>query len=132
MINGCDVLMTPTKELRKGLDELGVEWEEGESYGANAVTIFKSNGIPLRYVEYDDYCWLDYHENAPLIPAQAIAATVGAGTCHMEVKDNMAEAEGMGYVWLECDQCNWQMPLGPTTPKFSFCPHCGRRIEVSK
>jgi len=60
------------------------------------------------------------------------AATVGAATCHITVKDNLAETEGMGDVWLECDECHWQMPLEPTTPRFSFCPNCGKRIEVDE
>lgn len=60
------------------------------------------------------------------------AATVGTGTCHMEVHDNLDESEGMGDVWLECDECHWQMMLEPTTPRFNFCPNCGRRIEVDE
>jgi len=52
-----------------------------------------------------------------------------AGTCHMEVKDNIAESEGMGDVWLECDRCHWQMTLEPTTPRFKYCPNCRARIK---
>ena len=52
-----------------------------------------------------------------------------AWTCHMEVKDNLAESEGMGDVWLECDRCHWQMMLESTTPRFKYCPNCGRRIK---
>ena len=53
----------------------------------------------------------------------------GAGTCHMEVKDNLAESEGMGDVWLECDRCHWQMMLEPTTPRFKYCPNCRAEIK---
>lgn len=69
--------MTATEELRRLLDERGVEWEEGKPYGANAVTRFKVNGVWLRYVDYGDYQWLDYHEDEPLTPEQAIVATLG-------------------------------------------------------
>lgn len=55
---------------------------------------------------------------------------LGRGTCHITVQDNMTETEGMGDVWLECDACGWQMPLEPSTPRFNYCPNCGRRIEV--
>lgn len=58
-------------------------------------------------------------------------ATLGPGTCHITVKDNLAETEGLGDVWLECDECHWQMPLEPSTPRFNFCPNCGKRIEES-
>ena len=60
--------------------------------------------------------------------ADKLNATVGAGTCHIEVHDNLAETEGMGDVWLECDECHWQMPLEPTTPRFKYCPNCGARV----
>lgn len=69
---------TATERLRELLDERGVEWRDSEPYGANAVTKFDVRGITLRYVEYPDYCWLDYHENEALTPEQAIAATLGS------------------------------------------------------
>ena len=53
---------------------------------------------------------------------------LGQGTCHIEVHDNFAETEGMGEVWLECDECHWQMPLEPTTPRFKYCPNCRRKV----
>lgn len=49
-------------------------------------------------------------------------------TCHIEVHDNLAETDGMGDVWLECDECHWQMPLEPTTPRFKHCPNCGAKV----
>lgn len=60
--------------------------------------------------------------------ADELNETVGAGTCHIEVHDNLAETEGMGDVWLECDECHWQMPLEPTTPRFKYCPNCRREV----
>ena len=51
------------------------------------------------------------------------------GECHIAVHDNLAETEGMGDVWLECDECRWQMPLESITPRFNFCPNCGRRVK---
>jgi len=56
-------------------------------------------------------------------------ATLGRGTCHITVQDNMTETEGMGDVWLECDACGWQMPLELSMPRFNYCPNCGRRVE---
>ena len=50
-------------------------------------------------------------------------------TCHITVEDNMAETEGMGDVWIECDKCHWQMTLESTTPRFNYCPNCGRRVD---
>lgn len=62
---------------------------------------------------------------------QAIADELNAcaeRTCHIEVHDNLAETDGMGDVWLECDECHWQMPLEPTTPRFKHCPNCGAKV----
>ena len=73
-----EVECSPTKRLRELLDEAGIEWKECDPLGANAVTRFKVNGVWLRYIEYDDYYWIDYHEDKPLTPEQAIAATLGA------------------------------------------------------
>ena len=69
--------MSATEELRRMLDERGVEWENSKPYGAKAVTRFKVNGVWLRYVDYGDYQWLDYHEDEPITPAQAVEATLG-------------------------------------------------------
>lgn len=61
-------------------------------------------------------------------PEQFMDMLVGAGMCHIEVKDNLAETDGMGDTWLECDECHWQMRLEPTTPRFSYCPNCRRKV----
>ena len=71
--------------------------------------------------------WPDYLSVAHGIDGEWRVYVPESQTCTIEVKDNMAETDGMGDVWLECDQCHWQMPLEPTTPKFNYCPNCGRR-----
>ena len=62
---------------------------------------------------------------------QAIAATLGRGTCEYAIKDNMNESEGMGDVWIECSACHcafdyyadeWLMNM-------HYCPNCGARVE---
>ena len=132
---------TATDRLRELLDERGIEWENSESYGANAVTRFKVNDVWLRYVDYEDYQWLEYHEDEPLTPEQAIAATVGAGTCEVEVIDTGNEAAYEHYEHImHCKHCNHEYGYvqydedGNTwmdePPK--FCPNCGRRIDVSE
>ena len=65
---------------------------------------------------------------AAITPEQVVDATVGRDTCHIEVRDNISETDGVGGVWLECDECHWQMPLEPTTPRFKYCPNCGRKV----
>lgn len=119
----------PTDELRARLDELGVEYDTYDQVSMQN-TYWNVGELRFRYCERkDSMTELTMFAECGITPEQAIAATVGAGTCHMEVKDNLVETEGMGEVWLECDECHWQMPLEPTTPRFKYCPNCGMRIE---
>lgn len=127
--------MTATDELRRLLDGRGVAWRAAY-YSPENVTEFKVGGIRFRYIEsskYDDFCWIDTDRS--ITPQQAVDVTLGRGTCHITVEDNLAETEGMGDVWLECSACHWQMLLEPTTPLFgycpplfNYCPNCGRRV----
>lgn len=122
-------MTSATDELRRMLDERGVEWTKPkriwweliDSEPDDSVTIVE--GVTIE--EATDGTLVVY----PFTPAQAIDATLGRGTCHITVQDNMTETEGMGDVWLECDACGWQMPLEPSTPRFNFCPNCGRSVE---
>lgn len=124
--------MTATDELRRLLDERGIEY-----YPKSADTTIWTASDGICYVMADadliDGCLELFIR--PVTPAQAVEATLGRGTCHITVEDNLAETEGMGDVWLECSACHWQMPLEPTTPLFgycpplfSYCPNCGRKV----
>jgi hypothetical protein len=105
------------------LDEREVEYEwNSESFSYEGI-----NGIWWFVEGRHDRATVDLY--APCAtPEQAIEATLGRGTCHITVQDNLAETEGMGDVWLECDTCHWQMLLEPSTPRFKFCPNCGRKV----
>ena len=119
---------SPSEELRAMLDERGIKWWQGND---EQKTLWESNGLTWEYFNNDNGdAWLGFLGacEQDITPEQAIAATVGAGTCHMEVHDNLAETEGMGEVWLECDECHWQMPLEPTTPRFKYCPNCRAKV----
>lgn len=120
--------MSAADELRRMLDERGVEWTKPKRIWwelidcepDDSVTIVE--GVTIEAAT--DGMLVVY----PLTPEQAIEATLGRGTCHIAVQDNLAETDGMGDVWLECDACNWQMPLEPSTPRFNYCPNCGREV----
>ena len=129
--------MTATDELRKLLDERGVEYykhEDGEPLrelheGRDDATSWRVGGANVCAVPFDDYTfdlWIDH-----ATPEQAIAATLGSGTCEYAIKDNMNETEGMGDVWIECSACHcafdyyadeWLMNM-------HYCPNCGARVE---
>lgn len=120
--------MTPTNELRARLDECGINWWT-DKYYRDTNTCWRVGDFEWRASEKKDGKLLIGCTCVKyLTPEQAIAATVGTGTCHIEVHDNLDESEGMGDVWLECDKCHWQMMLEPTTPRFKYCPNCGAKV----
>ena len=120
--------MSATDELRRMLDERGVEWEDSEPYGAKAVTRFKVNDVWLRYVDYGDYCWVDYHEDEPLTPEQTIAATLGSGTCHIEERHGDWHCTGCGEMVGTCDTTSELYIDGNAIGLWRFCPNCGRKV----
>lgn len=70
-----------------------------------------------------DYCLdLEFHE--VFTPEQAIAATLGRGTCHDMYTDDDE--------WFACSECNTELrvhePFG-VIGSIRFCPNCGARIE---
>ena len=121
--------MTATDELRRLLDERGVEWRRTPHYSSESQdneTVFEGNGIEwyandhlngrlgLRAVRYE------------VTPEQAIAATLGRGTCHAVFEvDAMSEDERIGeFVCSECGETfgdgRDQLP--------HYCPNCGRKV----
>ena len=108
--------MTATDELRMMLTDAGVEWED---YQHESHTW---------WLDGNDVCW--HAENrltpsgmllkieATLTPAQAIAATVGRGTCHMETADGCQN-------WNSCSECGADYY---TDQPINYCPNCGRRV----
>ena len=103
--------MTATDELRRMLDERGVEWEMGRT----AETIVRKP-FDASFAERLDgrmrICFRSY-----LTPEQAIEATLGRGTCRNTQSD-------FDFMCSECGKCvdNGRV-LG-----FNFCPNCGRRV----
>lgn len=125
---------SPSEIFRAMLDERGVKYR---THGMADRTWFEAGNVSWFIIEREDGNLTA--DAVFLTPEQAIAITLGdddatgerhggAGTCHITVQDNMAETEGMGDVWLECDACHWQMPLEPSTPRFNYCPNCRRRV----
>lgn len=124
--------MTATDELRQMLDERGVFWIDVPLVGMKR-TCWKSSD------KQDGYCYFDEDEFgvteltiSQLTPAQAIAATLGTGACHME-RDFTRWDDDDGYYVTSytCSVCaDSYLHIGNGKPK--ACPNCGRRIEVEE
>lgn len=105
--------MTTTDELRRLLDERGVE-----HYDGTEMTLWLKDGMGYRasadegisgYIHLHLWC---------TTPEQAIAATLGTGTCH-EIED-----EDTGFI--VCSECGAVHDESYTA---YYCWCCGRRIE---
>lgn len=115
--------MSATDELRKMLDERGVEWKE---YGYENHTWWSgSENIDWHAVNRPSVTGLYVKIEAVLTPAQAIAATLGSEECHYIPDD-------VGFTWWDendvehceeysasyecgsasCDKCGYTMMVG--------------------
>lgn len=132
--------MSSTERLRSMLDERGVEWWPSEvPWDEDSVTYWIVGQTKWVAIENGEGALvLSSSIVTDLTPAQAIAATLGAGTCHnaSKVMDEHGQAR------FVCSECRaWidsRMLWNPEyrdgeSPwvrdcKLNFCPNCGRRI----
>ena len=116
--------MSATDELRRLLDERGVEWwaeDDPEDPPYYLVTKWFSNAneqtveeIPaIRSRSLKAFC---------ITPEQAIDATLGRGTCHETIID---------HYWRGCGSCGyiWEFMYGiGKCERPHYCPNCGKRV----
>ena len=116
--------MSATDELRRLLDERGVEWRGG----LPTETMVEADGLDLLYVALPDGRVRAFIRNY-LAPERAVEATLGRGTCRM------CKRKGYDREYLhhyECSECGEEVlrssVMGESEPP-RFCPECGRRVE---
>jgi hypothetical protein len=134
--------MTATDELRRMLDERGVEYEvEREGKLSEAVlwdgpigtkhSAFVSNENPDKATGEILYATLF------LPPEQAITATLGRGTCRMGMLDTGNEAAYEHYEYImHCEECHHEFGYvlynedGDTwmDERPRYCHNCGRKV----
>ena len=115
--------MTATDELRAELTKRGVEWRKpAQEYWVllgmpegDSTTIVGELSIE----EATDGTLVAYN----LTPAQAIAATLGRGTCHLKPWE--MERDTGFYDCMECD-CGYVADVADWA-SWHFCPSCGRQ-----
>jgi hypothetical protein len=127
--------MTATDELRRLLNERGVEWTAPNSILRDDMTSWEAGGFyyeAFEIPEPDGTFLLTAAHQDDLTPEQAVEATLGRGECK-------ADKIGDGYLYYTgywcrgCDERFAYRPIGGkdrgVPPK--FCPNCGRRVEVT-
>ena len=108
-------MTSATDELRRLLDERGVEWRQSANTLGCVFTRWQS---PLFG---DEVCAMENGEEGLVVfdhyltPAQAIDATLGRGTCHRKWSKD-------GYAF--CSECGYNI----TGTWAHWCPNCGRKV----
>ena len=120
-------MSSATERLRELLDERGMEyaWEHVEDGTLfHIVNDGKTYFILMRGGSGLEM-WSQH-----LTPEQAIDATLGAGTCHAVISDNLTESEGTGDAWADCSECGHLLYVltDPNSKPPRFCPNCGRKV----
>lgn len=103
-----------TELLREGLTERGIEWKSG----LDGVTIV------------GDWCFVEYDNGKlaatcepVLTPEQAVAATLGSGTCECVAEYAKSPFDGKTIVLHRCSECHELM-----RPHMLYCPNCGAKV----
>lgn len=115
--------MTATDELRRLLDERGVEWRDDSSIYGTRRTVWTADGVTYVAAEVSGRLKVSGY----LTPEQAVEATLGRGTCRMT---RVEDEERILYGWMECSECG---PVYPPAAEriqdaVKFCPFCGRKV----
>ena len=122
--------MSATDELRRLLDERGIRWKRVRGHKSNGTSWHDRYGSYVEAVQ--EYAWDggEFPEGkmvvrrgpAYMTPEQAVAATLGAGTCR-RVRGHRSYRTQGGYR-IECSECGY----GLADRRYRYCPNCGRRI----
>lgn len=108
--------MSATDELRRLLDERGVEWGAEESE-LDHVTTWNANGGQAMFYESKttnpNLLQVNYYD---LTPEQAVEATLGRGMCRQ-----IETEEG----FIVCSECGAPQPEDYTV---YYCWCCGRKV----
>ena len=114
--------MTATDELRKLLDERGVEWSDVSDDDIRHTTW---NNVSCWFSEFGDG-WTGWGMSMGGTPEQAIAATLGRVT-RRSTTPNDAWCFG-------CSECGKSFPrdelhLAHNHGEINYCPNCGRAVK---
>ena len=110
--------MTATDELRRLLDERGVE------YRVSATGYSIDIGPNMTAYANRTDTTLDVSLRG-FTPEQAIEATLGRGTCHSD--NNPPLLYDDPFRVFRCSECHYKVDLRHN-PKPNYCPNCGRKV----
>lgn len=121
--------MSATDELRRLLDERGVEWMPSV-FDPQHETFYDVNGVGFIVTEFPEIERLSLACDMRITPAQAIAATLGRETCRRLPADNYGTTcivRGHGYEmefgYWKCSECGTNCFEGAR-----YCMNCGAKV----
>ena len=117
-------MTSATEELRRLLDERGVKWWEG--WDKDLTCYDGANGV--RYLADAMLGEMFFRSVLPVTPAQAVEATLGKGTCHIEEQGCEWRCTGCGEVVGSSDPSSELHVSGNFVELWDHCPMCGRRV----
>ena len=111
--------MSATDELRRMLDERGVEWTKPKSATEFMQTTFLCNGWGIEVLERNIGLCVTA-TNIFDTPEQAISATLGGEerTCRIEIDE---------FGCYPCSACGVDIP-SMFVGRIDYCPYCGARV----
>lgn len=129
--------MSATDELCRLLTEAGVEYERNPWSCGAAVWWRDSSGTMWRSHDNEEDELLSFYAYNSVTPEQVIAATLGRGTCKVDVLNtgDCAGYECSEYI-MHCNGCGHEFghvlynedgDVWMSEPP-RFCPGCGRRL----
>ena len=115
--------MSVTDELRRLLDELGIEWWNDTGSEPQRETVADIGDEIAFYHENVGSIGYSTHNKHDLTPKQAITATIGR-TCKQAEQGWSTEGDH-ARVWLTCGH-DCMVPTVADLP--NFCPECGAKV----
>ena len=117
--NVVEPTTSATERLRAMLTERGVEWMPS-AFDPPHETFYETNGVGFIVTEFPEIRRMSLACDMRITPEQAVAATLGPGTCR-----------DVGRYAFVCSECGWASDephhvLGGFWPK--YCPECGRAV----
>ena len=114
-------MTSATDELRRLLDERGVEWWEEDGH-----TLWYGESLHHAASAFSSFMFGEnerVHLNAMVTPEQAVEATLGRGTCRME---HLWSDDIDGVCWW-CKACDKPAFTHGDFPP-DYCPNCGAKV----
>ena len=112
--------VSATERLRALLDERGVEHFDGTESTLWGYESYDDDRGVYRYAADETSSGYMQVRLLRVTPEQAIAATLGRGTCELETNTDMTV--------IQCSKCGYVVPKGTDLMGVRYCAGCGRKV----